>query len=42
MRSRLGFSGWYAPSAAERFRREQVKVSLWWTPSATFGPDKAR
>lgn len=29
-------------TAAERFEREHVKVPLWWTPTATFGPDKAK
>lgn len=29
-------------TAAERFEREHVKVPLWWTPTATFGPDKAQ
>lgn len=29
-------------TAAERFEREHVKVPLWWTPTATFGPDKSK
>lgn len=29
-------------TAAERFAKEGVQVPLWWTPTATFGPDDAK
>ena len=29
-------------AAAERFAKDGVQVPLWWTPTATFGPDDAK